>query len=55
MIIKRDSRESLEPGAGRSANKGVNVNVWKEGGDEYRIKAEEVVVGGIRDFPTTEC
>ncbi len=44
MIIIRDSRESLEPGAGRLANKGANVNVCKEGGDEYRIKGEEVVV-----------
>ena len=43
VIIRRDSRESLEPGAGRLANKGANVNVCKEGGDEYRIKGEEVM------------
>ena len=44
VIMRRDSRESLKPGAGRSANKGANVNVCKERGNDYRIKGEEVVV-----------
>ncbi len=44
MIIIRDSRKNLRPGAGRLANKSANLNVCKEGGGEYRIKGEEVVV-----------